>query len=115
MCPKDITLLFPLFSLLAIYLLWVLMYQNGTIDEMDIAVRQKQFADGTPLQTVYCGISLVDYAISTLVAFTYYLSDGSKPSTRLLMVDVVSTLQAASLWCLIDSLRLGRRSSLLAL
>lgn len=107
--------LFPLLSIIAFYLLWVLMYQNGTIEEMFIAVRERQFADGTPFKTKYLGLNSLDEALSTLVAFTYYPTVGHDATAKLLMIEIVSTLQTAALWCLIDSLRSGRRSFLLAM
>ncbi len=115
MRPVKLTLLFPTLSVIAFYLLWVLMLQNGTIDAMDNAVRRQRFADGTPLQTVYSGFAPLDHALATLVAFTYYPTEGTDQNTRFLYIDILSTLQTAHLWCLVEGLRSGRTSLLLAM
>ena len=108
-------LLLPIIAVISIYYLWILMLQNGTIDAMENAVQQQRFADGTRLRTVYTGLGPVDHILSTLVAFTYYATIGDDQASRLLYIDVLSTLQTGQLWCLIESLRSGRRSILFAM
>ncbi len=108
-------LVFPILAVIAFYYLWVLMLLNGTVDAMGKAVQQQRFADGTPLRTVYTGIFSVDHALSTLVAFTYYPTNGDDQETRLLYIDILSTLQTGHLWCLIEGLRSGRTSTLFAM
>ncbi|KAI9785109.1 MAG: hypothetical protein M1816_000520 [Peltula sp. TS41687] len=115
MKSTELSPVFVMLSIFGFYLLWILMWQNGTLDAIDLAIRQRRFADGTPLKTVYTGIGPVDEALSMVVAFTYYPSNGHDISARLLYVDIASTLQTAALWCLVDSLRRGRRSLLLAI
>ena len=106
---------FPILAVVAVYLLWILMLRNGTLEAMGEAVQQQRFRDGTPLRTVYTGFTPIDYALSTLVAFTYYPVNGDDPKTRLLYIDILSTLQTGHLWCLVESLRLDRKSKLLAM
>lgn len=93
------------FSAIGFYQLWVLMWQNGTVDALEAAVNAGRFADGTPLKTSYAGLGGADHILSTLVAFTYYITRGTNQAEWLLMVDIVSSLQTALLWCLVDSLR----------
>ena len=95
-------------SAIAFYQLWVLMWQNGTVAALETAVNAGQLADGTPLKTSYTGFRGIDHLLSTLVAFTYRITIGTKQPQWLLMVDLVSSLQTAVLWCLVDSLRMGR-------
>ena len=105
----------PVVACVAFYTLWILMLENGTVTAMGKAVRQQRFADGTTLRTVYLGLAPIDYALSTLVAFTYYPTNGDDERTRLLYIDILSTLQTAHLWCLVDGLRSGRKSKLFAM
>ena len=91
------------------------MWQNGTIDAMEKAVQLQKFADGTALRTIYTGIPPIDHILATLVAFTFYATNGHDPASRLLYIDVLSTLQTGQLWCLIESLRFGRTTRLFAL
>ena len=115
MQSDKITSVFPVLSMIGVYLLWVIMWENGTIGALEKAVYQQQFADGTPLQTVYTGFTAIDHALSTLVAFTYYPTDGTYRNARLLYIDILSTLQTAQLWCLVEGLRLGRSSRVFAM
>lgn len=108
-------LLLPVIAAISIYYLWILMLQNGTIDAMERAVQQQRFADGTRLRTVYLGLAPIDHVLSTLVAFTYYATVGNDQASRLLYIDVLSTLQTGQLWCLIESLRPGRTSIIFAM
>lgn len=105
MLPNKLASVLPVLSVIATYLLWVMMWQNGTLNAMARAVREHQFSDGTPLQTVYSGLKPIDHALSTLVAFTYYPTNGSDRRTRLLYIDILSTLQTAHLWCLVEGIR----------
>ncbi len=91
------------------------MYENGTIAALETAVHAGRFADGTPLKTSYSGFRGVDHLLSTLVAFEYHITTHTNQPGWLLMVDLVSTLQTAVLWCLVDSLRDGRSSLWLAM
>ena len=92
-------------SIAGFYLLWVLMWQNGTIDAMDEAVRNHRFADGTTLKTEYTGVAVIDHALSTLVAFTHHVSTSDNKAAWMLYIDITASIQAAHLWCLVDSSR----------
>lgn len=115
MQQDRVLLVFPILAAAAIYCLWILMIQNGTVDAMGKAVQQQRFADGVPLRTVYTGLAPIDHALSTLVAFTYYPTNGKDQETRLLYIDILSTLQTGHLWCLLEGLRSGRTSTLFAM
>ncbi|OKL57954.1 hypothetical protein UA08_06760 [Talaromyces atroroseus] len=99
--------LLPIFSAIGFYLLWIVMAQNGTIDALDSVRKTGIYPNGRPLKTSYVGIPLLDGAISTLIAFTDALTGGNDPATRLVMIDVVSTLQSGGLWVIIESIRNG--------
>ena len=102
---------FPILSAAFIYLLWVLMYENGSADAMRAAVSQTEMPDGTPLKVKYTGIRPIDEFLSILVVFTYPVTNGEDKPSWLLMMGIVSTLQTATLWCYIDTLRKGRMSA----
>lgn len=82
---------------------------------MESAVQRRKFADGTDLRYVYTGLIPIDHALSTLVAFTYYPTNGNDKETRLLYIEILSALQTGQLWCLVEILRLGRTSIALAM
>ncbi|ETN44954.1 uncharacterized protein HMPREF1541_09829 [Cyphellophora europaea CBS 101466] len=105
---------FLILSCVFFYLLWVVMYHNGSADAMNAVVEAGKFPDGTPLKTHYTGIAPVDKILSILVAFTYPVTIGNDQAAWLLMVDVVSTLQTGLAWAFIDSVRFGNKSAWLS-
>lgn len=106
---------FPLLSALGVYTLWIFMYQNGSIDAQGEVVAKQIFPDGTPLKTSYTGLAPFDQLLTTLVAFTYYATEGKDRASWLLITDIFSTLQTGVLWTLMDSARAGRATILLAM
>lgn len=110
-----VLLVFPALAAIAFYYLWILMLLNGTVDAMGKAVEQQRFPDGAALRTEYTGFAPIDHGLSTLVAFTYYPTNGNDLETRLLYVYILSTLQTGHLWCLVEGLRTGRKSMLFAM
>ncbi|KAL9047183.1 MAG: hypothetical protein Q9214_000184, partial [Letrouitia sp. 1 TL-2023] len=92
--------------------LWLRMYLNGTIDALDQATKAGSFPDGHPLLNRFIGIPPIDNAIATLVGFFDGMTNGSDLGARLLFIDVVSTLQAAILWLMIETLSKERRKSI---
>ncbi len=108
-------LVFPILAIVSLYYLWVPFLHNGTVGAMENAVQQRKFADGTDLRSVYTGLAPVDHALSTLVVFTYYPTNGNDKETRLLYIEILSALQTGQLWCLVESLRSGRTSIALAM
>ncbi|KAH8704703.1 hypothetical protein BGW36DRAFT_285720 [Talaromyces proteolyticus] len=103
----ELRSVFPILSVIGFYLLWVVMAQNGTIDALDLVSKIGEYPNGRPLKTSYVGIPVVDSSISTLVAFTDSLTGGGDVACRLVMIDVVSTLQTAGLWVIVESVRNG--------
>lgn len=110
--PSLPNIVFPLLSLTGFLNLWLRMYLNGTIDALDQATKSGSFPDGHPLLNQFIGIPPIDNAIATLVGFFDAMTDGSDPGARLLFIDVVSTLQAAILWLMIEALGKESRKSL---
>jgi hypothetical protein len=108
MANQTITFAFLTLSAAAFYSLWIFMIQNGSFDALNVAVADGQFANGTPLKTIYTGVPPIDAFLTTLVAFTYEVTSGQDTGAWLLMVDITSTLQTSLLWVLADSLRDGR-------
>lgn len=108
------TAVFPFLSAIFFYLLWALMFQNGSADMMNEAVATGTLADGQPLRTRFSSIAPIDSLLATLVAFTYPVTSGRDKSSWLLMVDIVSTLQTGMLWAHMENNRVGRKTSWLA-
>ncbi|KAL9613790.1 MAG: hypothetical protein Q9167_001681 [Letrouitia subvulpina] len=110
--PSLPNVLFPLLSVTGFLNLWLRMYLNGTIDALDRATKAGSFPNGHPLLNQLIGIPPIDNAIATLVGFFDAMTDGSDPGARLLFIDVVSTLQAAILWLMIEALSKESRKSI---
>lgn len=106
--------LFPTISVVFFILLWVVMFRNGSVDSMNLAIDNRELAPGQPLQVHYTGIPPVDNLLVTLVAFTYPVTSAEDKPSMLLMVDIVSTLQTALLWAHLDNNRVGRKTKWLA-
>lgn len=96
------------------YLLWVIMFLNGSADAMNAAVARKEISPVQPLQVRYTHIAPVDNLLATLVAFTFPVTRGNDKVSMFLMVDIVSTLQTAMLWAHLDNNRVGRNTRWLA-
>ncbi|GFF55468.1 levodione reductase [Aspergillus lentulus] len=92
-------------ALVATLLLWGLSAWNGTVKALILAVYHAKLADGTPLQTRYTGIQLIDVPIALLVAFFFYGTNGSVPGYQLFLLDAYSTLQSAFIWLYVESFR----------
>ena len=105
---RPLHALFVAFSVASVFLLWLQMALNGTLDAITEAKKLRAFPDGTPLKTTYLGVSLLDDIISTLVIFFYAVADGSDLQSRFLMIDICVTLHVALLWLVIESLRKGQ-------
>ncbi|KIX09425.1 uncharacterized protein Z518_00505 [Rhinocladiella mackenziei CBS 650.93] len=106
--------IFPILSAIFFYLLWVVMYQNGSADAMNAAVEAASLPNGMALKVRYTGIPPIDGLLAILVAFTYPVTDGHDKASWLLMVDIVSTLQTGLLWAYMESLRFGRKTAWMA-
>ena len=113
MAAHKLVYAFPALSLLGLYLLWIVMLQNGTIDGLNEATSSGSFRHGRELLTTYLRVPLLDGPISTVVAFFDGQTDGSDPGRRLLMVDFLGTLQTVTLWTLVESLRIEKKPMLL--
>ncbi|KAI9370401.1 hypothetical protein BJX61DRAFT_535657 [Aspergillus egyptiacus] len=92
-------------AFLATLLLWGISAWNGTVKALIVAVYHGQFPDGTPLQTRYTGIPLVDLPIALLVAFFFYGTNGSVAGYQLFLLNAYSTLQSAFVWLYVESFR----------
>ncbi|EED19831.1 conserved hypothetical protein [Talaromyces stipitatus ATCC 10500] len=94
-------------SVTACILLWGVSLLNGTVSALITASWNGNFDDGTPFNTKYTGIFLIDFPISLLVAFFFYGTNGSHPGYQLFLIDAYATLQSAFVWLYAESFRLN--------
>lgn len=97
-------------SLVSLYLLWVVMLQNGTLGDMFSAALGGNFENGKTLRTRYVGIPGIDTAIALLVAFFDPVTNGIDTGSRILVLDFLSTLQTVGSWLTVEALRKGNSS-----
>jgi hypothetical protein len=90
---------------IAVVLLWGVSFWNETVLALLVASWTGQFEDGTPFETKYTGLVVLDFPISLLVAFFFYGTNGSHPGYQLFLVDAYSTLQSAFVWLYAESYR----------
>ena len=90
-------------------LLWPVMLYNGTIVALLQAAWHGVYRDGQPLLRRYTYFPPLDFMISILVAFFDDQISGTDDGAWFLMLDLVATLQAASLWVLVEASRVGQR------
>ncbi len=104
---------FLVIGVIGFLLLWPMMLYNGTLFALLQAAWTGDFRDGQPLLTTYTRFPPLDFMISVLVAF--FDDQINVDGPWLLMLDLVATLQAASLWVLVEANRVGQRKRLLEL
>ncbi|KAK8102440.1 hypothetical protein PG984_015586 [Apiospora sp. TS-2023a] len=114
-CLQTVTSGFRVLGAIGFTLLWPVMLYNGTLVALLQAAWTGAFRDGRPLLTTYTHFPPLDFMISILVAFFYDQINGLDDGAWLLMLDLVATLQAASLWVLVEANRGGQRKRLLEL
>ncbi|XXH00687.1 hypothetical protein Hte_007037 [Hypoxylon texense] len=107
MDSKSAKQYFRFLAALAVALLWGISLMNGTVKALLLAVWHGQMDERIPLKTDYTGIAVLDYPISTLVAFFFYGTDGTEEAFQLFLVDAYSTLQSAFVWLYVETLRPG--------
>lgn len=96
-------------SISACILLWGVSLCNGTVTALIVASWNGRFEDGTPFNTTYTGVFLIDFPISLLVAFFFYGTNGSDPSYQLFLIDAYATLQSAFVWLYAESSRFNHK------
>ncbi|KAJ6153522.1 hypothetical protein N7470_006481 [Penicillium chermesinum] len=106
---------FLILSAMGFTLLWPMMMYNGTLVSLLKAAWGGAFPDGRPLRTTYTGVFPLDYPLSILVAFFNDQVNGTNDGAWLLMLDLLATLQIASLWTLCEANRKVQSRSLLRL
>ena len=81
------------------------MYFNSTISALGHTSTSGTFPDGRALLIYFTGWAPLDQNIATIVAFFDEMTDGSDPGGKILYMDVISTLQTAVLWFMLEVLR----------
>lgn len=98
--------LFVAYAVLGVVALWGSMFVNGTLDAIDKAKASSELPSGRTLLTSFTGISVIDSALSTLVAFFDGITNGSVLQSHLLMVDLLAVIQCATIWLMVDGFSL---------
>jgi hypothetical protein len=92
-------------SLLGFYLVWGVMYRNGSFDLMLRTAWTATYEDGRYLRKSYTGIFAVDFPIRILVIFFDGLLGTSDPAPYLMLVELVSTLLVINVMTLVEGSR----------
>jgi len=103
--PKQLVAL----SGLGFCLLWGVSFLNGTLDNVDAAIKKGFFPDGRILRSTYTGISLLDSRLTLLTVFYEVLSNGLSGGPGLLFFDLNFVLSCTNVWVFIESRRRGVR------
>ncbi|KAL8857760.1 MAG: hypothetical protein Q9178_005660 [Gyalolechia marmorata] len=96
---------FLLLALAGFYFLWVNMFLNGTTDAFDLTTKAGAFPNGRFLLNSFTGWKRLDYNFATPVCFFDGMTNGSDSGTKLLYMDIVSTLHTAIIWFMLETLR----------
>ncbi|KAK4452524.1 hypothetical protein QBC34DRAFT_26593 [Podospora aff. communis PSN243] len=92
-------------SVLGFYLVWGVMYRNGSFDLMLRAAWTATYEDGRYLSKSYTGIFAVDFPVQILVVFFDGLLGTSDPAPYLMLVELVATLLVINVMTLVEGSR----------
>jgi hypothetical protein len=99
-------------SVWAVYVLWIVPYQNGLLKSLIDLQKPGTYLPGTkmvPMRHHYTGIKPLDNQIAMMVAFFWPALDGSRVDVSLVFLEIVT--QAMATWVLvtIESVRVGNK------
>ncbi|KAI2630027.1 hypothetical protein GGS21DRAFT_211448 [Xylaria nigripes] len=100
---------FRVFAGLAVILLWGFYAFNGGLKANLLAPLNGRLDEDTPLKNDYTGIFIIDYPVSLLVAFFYFMTDASDEGAQLLVFEGYSTLQSSFVWLYAEMIRPGNK------
>ncbi len=107
--PKTILL----FSLVwAVYVLWVVPYQNGLLKAALDIQKPGTYLPGSklvPARHQYTGVRFVDNQIKTMIGFFWPALDGSRADVSLVFIEIVAQAMATWILVTIESLRVGNK------
>ncbi|KAK0616597.1 hypothetical protein B0T14DRAFT_497804 [Immersiella caudata] len=99
-------------SVLGFYLVWGVMYQNGSFDLMIRTAWTATYEDGRYLRKSYTGIFALDFPVRVLVVFFDGLLGTNDPAPYLMLVELVATLLVINVMTLVEGSR-GKASKAL--
>lgn len=96
-------------SAIAVILLWGVSVWNGTVLALMKAAWTHELADGTPLETRYTGLFVIDFPVALLVSFFYSGTNGQEPDYQIFLLNAYTTLQPAFIWLYVEASRKPRK------
>lgn len=107
--PKTVLLLSVLW---AVYVLWVVPYQNGLLTAALGIQKPGTYLPGSklvPARHQYTGIRVLDSQLKTMIAFFWPALDGSRADISLVCMDIAAQAMATWILVTIESLRVGNK------
>jgi hypothetical protein len=108
MASPNLSPIFISLSVLAFFLLWVVMGLNGTLEALFETRASGVFPDGRPLKLSYSGIGPIDDLLLILVIFFDGLTNLVDVAPYLMLLDLVSTLHVIIMMTLVENRRTER-------
>jgi hypothetical protein len=108
MASPNLSPIFISLSVLAFFLLWVVMGFNGTLEALFETRTSGVFPDGRPLKLSYSGIRPIDDLLLILVIFFDGLTNLLDVAPYLMLLDLVSTLHVIIMMTLVENRRIER-------
>lgn len=105
--PKVILLLFAAST---IYTLWIVPYQSGLLTPLLNISQPGSVMPGptsAPVRLHYTGVKLLDKQLATMIAFFWPGIDASRADISLVLLEIMSQVDATWMLLVIESLRVG--------
>jgi len=107
MKARSIATSYRALSVLSVALLWGLYALNGGLEAFFLSSWHARLKEDIPLSTNYTGIFLIDFPVTLLVTFFYFVTDGSDEGLQLLAFEGYATLQSTFVWLYAEMARPG--------
>jgi hypothetical protein len=107
MMTRSIATSYRALSVLSVALLWGFYALNGGLEAFLLSSWRGRLEEDIPLSTNYTGIFLIDFPVTLLVTFFYFVTNGSDEGLQLLAFEGYATLQSTYVWLYVEMARPG--------